>query len=73
MAAIVAAAYPEIFAAVGIHSGVARGAARNTADALGVMRGSTAAAPWQPLPRGIATIVSTVTRTCRCTRATGRH
>jgi poly(3-hydroxybutyrate) depolymerase len=57
MAAIVAAAYPEIFSAVGIHSGVARGAARNAADALGVMRGSTAAAPWQPLPRGIPTIV----------------
>lgn len=38
MAAIVAAAYPEIFAAVGVHSGLPTGAASNVAEALMVMR-----------------------------------
>ena len=38
MATIVAAAYPEIFAAVGVHSGLARGAASNVLEALSVMQ-----------------------------------
>ena len=38
MAAIVAAAYPEIFAAVGVHSGLPRGAARDMVEALAVMK-----------------------------------
>jgi poly(hydroxyalkanoate) depolymerase family esterase len=42
MAAIVAAAYPEIFAAVGIHSGLTPGAASNVLEALGVMKSGTA-------------------------------
>ena len=37
MAAIVADAYPEIFAAVGVHSGLPNGAANNVAEALAVM------------------------------------
>ena len=37
MAAIVADAYPEIFAAVGVHSGLPNGAASNVAEALAVM------------------------------------
>jgi poly(hydroxyalkanoate) depolymerase family esterase len=37
MAAIVADAYPEIFAAVGVHSGLPTGAASNVAEALAVM------------------------------------
>ena len=42
MAAIVAAAYPEIFAAVGVHSGLARGAASNLPEALAVMKSGVA-------------------------------
>ena len=38
MAAIVADAFPEIFAAVGVHSGLRRGAASSVIDALTVMR-----------------------------------
>jgi poly(hydroxyalkanoate) depolymerase family esterase len=38
MAAIVAAAYPELYAAIGVHSGVPVGAASSVVQALGVMR-----------------------------------
>jgi poly(hydroxyalkanoate) depolymerase family esterase len=38
MAAIVAGAYPEIFAAVGVHSGLPSGAASNVSEALMVMK-----------------------------------
>ena len=38
MAAIVAAAYPDIFAAVGVHSGLPTGSASNVAEALMVMK-----------------------------------
>ena len=39
MAAIVAGAYPDLFAALGVHSGVAPGAATSMAQALSVMKG----------------------------------
>ena len=42
MAAIVAAAYPEMFAAVGVHSGLPRGAAIDMAGAFGVMKNGVA-------------------------------
>ncbi len=45
MAAIVAAAYPEIFAAVGVHSGLPSGAARSVAEALAVMKNGVAGPP----------------------------
>ena len=38
MAAIVAAAYPDVFAAVGVHSGLPVGAARNLTEALTAMK-----------------------------------
>ena len=42
MAAIVASAYPEIFAAVGVHSGLPCGAASNVSEALMVMQNGKA-------------------------------
>lgn len=44
MADIVASAYPEIYAAVGIHSGLPRGAATNVAGAFAVMKNGEPAA-----------------------------
>lgn len=43
MAAVVAQVYPELFAAVGIHSGLPTGAAGNLSEALSAMNGSAAA------------------------------
>ena len=45
MATIVAEAYPEIFAAVGVHSGLPRGAANSVMEAFTVMRSGDVAAP----------------------------
>ncbi len=42
MAAIVASTYPEIFAAVGVHSGLPRGIASNVLEALKVMKNGIA-------------------------------
>lgn len=43
MAAIVAEAYPDLFAAAGVHSGLARGAASSVPEALSVMGSGVAA------------------------------
>ncbi|MFD1344186.1 extracellular catalytic domain type 1 short-chain-length polyhydroxyalkanoate depolymerase [Litorisediminicola beolgyonensis] len=45
MAAILGATYPEVFSAIGVHSGLAAGAARDLPSALAAMRGQGAAAP----------------------------
>lgn len=54
MAAIVAAAYPDLFAAVGVHSGLPPGSAQDVNSALHAMRqgrqGLDSAAPRHPIP-----------------------
>lgn len=49
MAAIVATAYPELFAAVGVHSGLPPGAAGSVSEALAAMRCGEGAATRRPL------------------------
>ena len=56
MAAIVAAAYPELFAAVGVHSGLASGAASNLSEALAAMQGGSGRVHAGP-PSAVPTIV----------------
>jgi len=53
MAAIMGAAYPELFAAVGVHSGLAAGAAKDLPSALAAMK----RAPAQSLASTLPTIV----------------
>ncbi|MBP7003156.1 PHB depolymerase family esterase [Amaricoccus sp.] len=54
MAANLAAAYPEIFAAAGVHSGLPAGAAHDVPSAFGAMRGGSRGAPAE---RPVRTIV----------------
>ncbi|HUP28787.1 MAG TPA: PHB depolymerase family esterase [Usitatibacter sp.] len=53
MAATLAATYPDVFAAVGVHSGLAHGCAHDLPSALAAMRGGSAGVA----VRGIPTIV----------------
>jgi poly(hydroxyalkanoate) depolymerase family esterase len=56
MAAILGEAYPELFAAVGVHSGLAAGAAKDLPAALGAMNSGSARLRRGP-PSGVPTIV----------------
>lgn len=55
MAAILGEAYPDLYAAVGVHSGLAPGAARDLPSALQAMK--TGGPGTRPSPSGIPTIV----------------
>jgi poly(hydroxyalkanoate) depolymerase family esterase len=55
MAAILGAEYPELFAAVGVHSGLARGAAHDVQSAFAAMRGGADGAA--PAAHTVPTIV----------------
>ena len=50
MASVLGAAYPDVFAAVGVHSGVPHGSARSILSALAVMRGKSSPADPAGLP-----------------------
>ena len=56
-AAIVAAAYPDLFTAVGVHSGVAVGDVATFSGAIAAMRGTSGPRPTGKLPRQQPTIV----------------
>lgn len=56
-AAIIGAAYPDLYVAVGVHSGLAQGNIRSLSAAVAAMRGKSDSGPAKALPRQLPTIV----------------
>ncbi|MBH2018856.1 MAG: PHB depolymerase family esterase [Burkholderiales bacterium] len=71
MAAILGDAYPDLFAAVGVHSGLATGSATNVQDALSVMQ--TGAAPGARTTASPPTIVFHGDQDATVNPANGEH
>lgn len=55
MAAILADVYPDVFSAAGVHSGLARGSARNVVSAMSAMRNGGTRLRCVPVTAGLAT------------------